>query len=152
MRMWLIFSLAFWVPALAKADALSLEAFAVFQGAGDVDGLADTRAQLVQCLQDTRTPRVCIGATVPTCRGESEACETLETKAWEHYGYDVYLALRRALGGPDWIDTAHARIGAEMAARCAGQLSDDGKAAVQVCQLREAAARALDLRFALVAP
>jgi len=39
-----------------------------------------------------------------------------------------------------------------MVARCDARLREAGEDALSVCQLREAAGRALDLRFALVAP
>jgi len=152
MRLFVIFILGFFGPTAVKADALLLEDFAVFQGASEVSEIAPGRAQIVACLQGTRAPRSCIGAVVQRCDGEAQACEAREASVWEHYGYDIYLALRRSLGGPDWIDEAHARIGSEMVARCEARSRQAGEEALSLCQLREAAGRALDLRFALVAP
>ncbi|MBT8458564.1 MAG: hypothetical protein HKP37_06425 [Boseongicola sp.] len=148
MRFLLILALGFLSPFPVKADALLLEDFAVFQGVSDVSKNATGRAEIVACLQGTKTPRSCIGLLVRSCEDDAVACEAREASIWEHYGYDIYLALRRSLGGPDWIDEAHRRIGAEMVARCETASNE----AVTSCQLREAAGRALDLRFALVAP
>jgi hypothetical protein len=152
MRLFLICALGFLSPVVARADALLLQDFAVFQGASDVSEIAPGRAQIVACLQGTQAPRSCIGTVVQACDGGTRVCEAQEASVWEHYGYDIYLALRRSLGGPEWIDEAHARIGLEMVARCDARLREAGEDALSVCQLREAAGRALDLRFALVAP
>ena len=139
-------------PIAAAADPLSLMDFAVFHGATEVVEQEAARAQIVTCLQGTRTPRSCIGTVVQVCDGSADACVAQEASVWEHYGYDIYLALRRSLGGPDWIDDAHIRIGSEMVARCAAIGLEEGDAALRACEMREAAGRALDLRFALVAP
>lgn len=152
MRILIVLALGLIAPVAAKADGLSLEDFAVFQGAQVTNESIAARREVVQCLQTTKTPRICIGATVPACPDAIEVCETREVTVWEHYGHDVYLALRRALGGPAWIDEAHLRLGGEMRQRCVRRTAEAGAAAGRVCALREAAGRALDLRFALVAP
>jgi len=139
-------------PGFAKADALLLEEFAVFQSEIGQAAATSVRRQIVLCLQMTSEPRTCIGASVQACDGVFEECAIVEAAAWERFGYDLYLELRRALGGPEWIDTAHARIGTEILARCEARVLEAGEASRHVCQLSEAAGRALDLRFALVAP
>ena len=152
MRIWGLVVFFFMVPLVALADVLALEEFAVFQGDVPPEGVPDARAQIVDCLQATRAPRACIGVTVLACEASSEACALVETAVWERLGFDIYLALRAALGGPDWIDTAHLRLGSEMVARCEARGAEAGAGAAEVCRLNEAASRTLDLRFALVAP
>ena len=139
-------------PCVAGAQALLLEDFAVFRGSSPSESIAQDRAEIVACLQGTRVPQSCVGIVSKACEGEVQACEVREVVVWEHYGFDVYLALRQALGGPDWIDAAHRRIGLEMVARCDAQVLDSAEAVRAACELQEAAGRALALRFALVAP
>ena len=148
MRRWVLGCFPALLPLAVAAQELTFEDFAAFEGQFDAAAVDPARAAIVTCLQSTRTPSSCVGVTLATCDAGASACATLEAAAWERFGYDIYLALREALGGPDWIDTSHARIGGEMDARCAG-LSGD---AARLCPVKEAAARAIDLRFALVSP
>ncbi len=148
MRRWVLGCFLALLPLAVAAEELTLEDFAAFEGQFDVATVDPARAAIVACLQSTRTPSSCIGVTLATCDTDASNCARLEAAAWEWFGYDMYLALREALGGPVWIDAAHARIGEEMDARCA-DLSGD---AARLCPVKEAAARAIDLRFALVSP
>ena len=148
MRNWYFGLCLAFFPAAALADELTLEDFAAFEGQFDAEAVDATRAAIVSCLQQTRTPSSCIGVTLVACKADPDECATLEAAAWERFGYDIYLALRTALGGPDWIDAAHTRIGGEMDARCAALTGD----AARLCPVNEAASRAIDLRFALVSP
>lgn len=141
----------------ATAEPLTLEEFGIVHSEVTAEKAASKRARIVACLQTTREPLGCIGTTLRVCQVTLEACSYQEAAAWEQLGFDIYLELRRALGGPDWIDAAHLRLRAEIVTQCDAEAAVENERLMQrairaACYLRGAAGRTLDLRFALVAP
>ncbi len=144
-------------PQLAMSEPLSYADFAAFPEEASFSTKAEARGNIVSCLKATRTPNLCLGVTLPACDSVPVVCQLREASTWDALGHDIYLRMRMALGGADWLDAAHVRISGEMRASCEAQAkAQSGRAAQEAafasCAMSTAMQRTLDLRLALVAP